>query len=259
MSADTSNDTLRVLIITEDDPIYVIKFFEVFFRDYPRDAFDIVAVTVEKAFHETLRKTIRRMWKFYGPVDFVKMGFRYVFTKLGGKSIARLAGQHGLTLLPCESVNKPDYIEQVRKLNVDVIMSVAAPEIFRKDILNAANIGCINIHSGRLPKYRGMMPTFWQLLEGEDKATVTIHEMVEKLDAGDVIGTVEFDLRPRDVLDRVIVGTKQAGATLMIDVLHALKNDTVRTVPLNMDESSYFKFPKPDDVKQFRAKGHRLL
>ena len=57
----------------------------------------------------------------------------------------------------------------------------------------------LNIHSGRLPKYRGMMPTFWQLLAGEREATITVHEMVPRLDAGAVLGKVEFPLRERTV------------------------------------------------------------
>jgi methionyl-tRNA formyltransferase len=136
---------------------------------------------------------------------------------------------------------------------------VAAPEIFRKEILRTPRLGCINIHSGRLPVYRGMMPTFWQMLRGEPAITVTVHEMAEKLDAGSILGTVTIPIEARDSLDRVITITKQEGARLVIDVLEKLRRGQASGVPVNMSEASYFSFPKREHVREFQKRGHRLL
>lgn len=252
-------EKLRVAIVTEDDPLYVIRFFEVFFAEYPRDEFEIVAVTVQHAFNEPLPKTARRILRFYGPAGFVRLGMRFVATKLSRRRIARLADEAGLPLLPTGSANDPAFVEQVAALRPHVVMSVAAPEIFRKPIIDAARVGCVNIHSGRLPKYRGMMPNFWQLLHGEKAATVTVHELVEKLDAGAVLGTLEVPIRERDTLDRIIVETKRQGARLMIDVLRRAAAGTLDPMPLDMSEAGYFSFPKPEDVRALRRRGHRLL
>ncbi len=250
---------LRLLFVTEDDPLYVIRFFEVFFEEFPRDQIEIVGVSVQEAFHEPIWKTARRMLRFYGPIDFVRLCLRYVGVKLRGDSIARLAAAKGLPLVPCGSVNDPEYIERVRAIGPDVVASVAAPEIFRKGILGVPALGCINIHSGRLPIYRGMMPNFWQLLHGEKHAVVTVHEMVEKLDAGGILGTLEWPLEARDSLDRVITGTKQDGARLMLDVLLKMKRGEAVATPLDMTDKKYFSFPRPADVKAFRRRGHRML
>jgi methionyl-tRNA formyltransferase len=254
-----SGKKLRVLLVTEADPLYVIRFFEVFFEKYPRDEFELCAITVAKAFHESMWKTARRMWRFYGPVDFFRLCARFALVKLRGESIEKLAAKHNVRSLPTASVNDPAYIEQVKALRPDVIVSVAAPEIFRKEILGAARLRCVNIHSGRLPKYRGMMPNFWQMLHGEPHATVTVHEMVPKLDAGDVLGTLDFPLDERDSLDRVITETKRAGATLMIEVLRQLAAGAARPQPLDMSQAGYFRFPTSGDVKAFRRRGHRML
>lgn len=250
---------LRVLLVTEDDPLYVIRFFEAFFEQYPRDEFEVVGITVAKAFHEPLLKTMRRMWRFYGPVDFMRLCARFAMVKLRGRSIETLAIRNGVQPLPASSVNDPAYVDRVKLLGPDVIVSVAAPEIFRRDILGAARLRCLNIHSGRLPKYRGMMPNFWQMLHGESHAVVTVHEMVPKLDAGDVLGTLEFQIQQRDSLHRVITETKRAGAALMIQVLRQLADGSARAQPLDMSQAGYFKFPTPADVKAFRRRGHRLL
>ena len=254
-----SSERLRVLFVTEDDPLYVIRFFEVFFAEFPRDRFEIVGVTVQDAFHEPITKTARRMWRFYGPVDFTRMGARFALTKIARTSIARLAEQYGFGLLPTQSVNDADYIEQVKSLHPDVIVSVAAPEIFRKNILAAAPNGCINIHSGRLPKYRGMMPNFWQMLNGEEHATITVHEMAAKLDAGRVLATQDYPIKTNDSLDRVITETKRAGARLMIDVLQNMQDDALQPQEVDMADADYFSFPTPDDVRAFRRSGHRML
>jgi methionyl-tRNA formyltransferase len=255
-----TNQKLRVLVVTTDDPLYVVKFFEVFLAEYPRERLDLIGITISEAFHEPIWKTAQRMLSFYGPVDFVRLCFRYAGVKLRKHNIGKLAREAGVPLVETGSVNDERYIEKVKtELMPDVIVSVAAPEIFKKGILGAARERCINIHCGRLPIYRGMMPNFWQLLHGEKTARLTVHEMVEKLDAGGIIQTREFDLRERDSLDRVITGSKQESARLMIEVLERFADGPIETEPLDMTGKKYFGFPKPADVKQFRKRGHSML
>ena len=250
---------LRVLVVTEDDPLYVARFFEVFIDEYPPDEIEVCAITVDRAFHESLWRTARRIMRMYGPVDFVRLGLRFARHKLLGTGIDTRARRAGIPILPTTSVNDEAYIDRVKALAPDVIVSVAAPEIFRRGILAAAPKGCVNIHSGRLPKYRGMMPNFWQMLHGEPAATITVHEMAEKLDAGAVLATRAVPIRPRDSLDRVVKETKRQGARLMIDVLRRIRAGAVTPEPLDMSEAKYFSFPGRDDARAFRKRGHRLL
>ena len=250
---------LRVLCITEDDPLYVIRLFEVFFREYPRDVIEVCGITIDRPFHEPPWKTLRRMNGLYGPLGVARIAARFLGAKLRRRSIARLAAEYGIAMYPAQSVNAPEYLQQVRELAPDVILSVAAPEIFRKGILAIPRLGCINIHSGRLPVYRGMMPTFWQMMRGETAVTVTVHEMAEKLDAGGVLATSTIPIAPQDSLDRVITVTKQEGARLLIQVLEKLRLNQASAAPVDMSEASYFSFPKREHVREFRKRGHRLL
>ena len=250
---------LRVLFITEDDPLYVIRFFEVFFREYPAELIEVCGITIDRPFHEPPWKTLRRMNGLYGPLGVVRIALRFLRAKLSGRSIAKLAGERGVPVYPTDSVNAAEYLERVRRLSPDVIVSVAAPEIFRKGILSIPRLRCINIHSGRLPVYRGMMPTFWQMMRGESAITVTVHEMAEKLDAGGVLGTATVPIQPEDSLDRLITVTKQEGARLLIDVLKRIRLDQAVAAPVDMNGASYFSFPKREHVLEFRKRGHRLL
>jgi methionyl-tRNA formyltransferase len=254
-----NEDKLRVLFVTEDDPLYVIQFFRVFFAEYPKDKLDIIGTTVVDAFHEPIWKTAWRMLRFYGLIDFIRLSLRFVGVKLKGESIANLAKKSGLEVVPSNSVNSKEYIQTAEGLVPDVIVSVAAPEIFREGILGVPRIKCINIHSGRLPVYRGMMPNFWQLLHGESHATITVHEMAKKLDAGGIIKTKDFPLKDHDSLDRVIIGTKQEGARLMIEVLCDIQSGKLDATPLDMSNASYFSFPQPKDVRALRKRRHKML
>jgi methionyl-tRNA formyltransferase len=258
----TAPSKLRVFVITENDPLYVIRFFDVFFAEYPRDQIELVAISISRAFHEPIWKTARRIHQFYGTWDFLRLLIRWLWSRLSGRSIASLARKHGIPMVDVASVNAPSFLHEIQWRNVDLVVSVAAPEVFKAPLLNLPRMGCINIHSGRLPQYRGMMPTFWQLLSGEPTATVTIHEMAEKLDAGGIIATLEFPLSTCDSLDRVIVGTKEAGARLMIETLRKYdvrSGSRPSSRRFDVAEGSYFRFPDAASVRAYRARGHRLI
>jgi methionyl-tRNA formyltransferase len=252
-------DRLRILFVTEDDPLYVIRFFEVFLAEYPTQSMEICGITIDRPWHEPIWKTLRRLTGLYGVAGVARLGTRFLRARLSGRSIARLAERRGIPMVPTTSVNSPAYVGEVQRLAPDVVVSVAAPEIFRADILRVPRLGCINIHSGRLPVYRGMMPTFWQMMHGEAEVTVTVHEMAERLDAGAVLGTATVPVMPHDSLDRVITVSKQAGARLLIQVLDQIRLGTTSRTPLDMAGASYFSFPGEQHVREFVKRGYRLL
>ncbi|SFI52340.1 methionyl-tRNA formyltransferase [Albimonas pacifica] len=250
---------LRVLVVTEDDPLYVIEFFRVFFDALPPRTAQVIGITVDRAFHEPILRTLRRMLRFYGPWDTLRLGLRWLRARLTGDTIAGLARARGVAQIETPSVNDPAYLARLRAMRPDLILSVAGPEIFSAELLSIPRLGCINVHTGRLPEYRGMLPSFWQLLRGEREATITVHRMVEALDAGEVLATAEFALHRRDSLDRVIRGTKRVGARLMVEVLERLREGRLEGRPLDMTRARYFRFPQAEDVGAFRSRGHRLL
>jgi methionyl-tRNA formyltransferase len=250
---------LRVQLITEDDPLYVIRFFDVFFEEHSQDEFDVVGITIARPFRESRRATAARMLRFYGRRDFVRLLGRFAGAKLRRRSIARLADAAGIPVLPTQSVNDAAYVARLDAAAPDVIVSVAAPEIFGDALLSVPRLAAINVHSGRLPEYRGMMPTFWQMLHGERAVTVTVHEMAPEIDAGRVLATAECPVRERDTLDRLMKEAKVVGARLVIQTLRELVAGTASPRGIDVAEGAYRSFPKPSDVERFRALGHSLL
>jgi methionyl-tRNA formyltransferase len=250
---------LKIFFVTEDDPLYVSHFFRVFLEEYPRDRIDITGITVMRAFNEPIWKTGKRLVRSYGALDSLRLGTCYAWAKSTGRGISRMARRVGTGGPHTTSVNRPDYIRELQALDLDLIVSVAAPEIFRLELLRTPRLGCLNVHSGRIPRYRGMMPCFWQVLHGEDAITITIHRMTERLDAGDVLRTRSVPVRDRDSLHRILIDTKRASARLLIEVIEALSAGRMEASRPDESETGYFSFPGRKDVQAFRRCGFRIL
>jgi methionyl-tRNA formyltransferase len=215
-------------------------------------------------------KLARQMYDFYGPVNFTKMGTKYAFRKMlvhlpnafrknGGFNLAQLCGNYEIPVIYESKINSTDFLTRVKGMNIDLIISVAAPVIFKKDIIQLPKYGCINIHHAKLPKYRGMMPNFWQMYNNEKSVGMTVHEINPKIDAGRIILQRAVDIDPGETLDALIKRTKRIGAHLMIEVIEMIKSGKVKYVDNRADEGTYFSFPAREDVREFKRRGKRLI
>ena len=101
---------LRVLFVTEDDPIYVIRFFDIFFAECPREALEICGITIDRAFHEEIWKTLGACMAFMARGGLVR-GCASLMPELRGRSY--LARQIGGSTPSARSVNQPEYIDLV--------------------------------------------------------------------------------------------------------------------------------------------------
>jgi methionyl-tRNA formyltransferase len=260
----------RFIFVTQDDPFYVRCFFAEFFGIYP-DIEEIQAVVIQSPFgKKSTWGLARQMYKFYGPVDFLRMGMRYAKVKTLNKiatsnsgaewlNLKRLCQAHSIKVILQDNIHQPDFLEMIRGLNLDLIVSVAAPSIFRSELIDIPRLGCINIHHAPLPRYRGMMPNFWQLYHGEDSVGITIHNINPKIDEGKIILQKQIPVKPDESLDALIKRTKRLGAQYMIEAIDLVRNGKAEYKENRPEEGFYFSFPTRDDVRKFRAMGHRLL
>jgi methionyl-tRNA formyltransferase len=261
MAGEESNRVkpLRVVIITEEDPFYVYEFFDAFVKDarLPQTA-EIVKVLIQHAFREPKWKLARRMLGFWGLTGFVRLCWQYAWMRLTGRSCRAVLEKAGMVCVDAPNVNDPACVAALKELDLDVILSVAAPQIFKEPLLNVPKWGCINSHSGPLPRYRGMMPTFWQMFLGEKRIGVTVHTMAKDIDGGEILQQEFTDLCPGESLHEVIVRTKQMAARMVRDTLESIRDGRVERRPMDMTQASYFSFPKPEDTRKFRTSGLRL-
>jgi methionyl-tRNA formyltransferase len=262
--------SFNILFITQDDPFYVRCFFDKFFRIYP-DFKEIGAVVVQSPMGKKSTWTlVKQMYAFYGLIDFSRMGWRYVqvktkniLSKFYQKSkwfdLSQLCRAHGIEVIYQNDIHKPEFLDELRRKSLDLIISVAAPTIFKQELIDIPRLGCINIHHAPLPKYRGMMPNFWQLYYGEKTVGITIHKINAEIDEGEILLQRQVLINPGESLDALIRRTKRLGAHYMLEAIEMIRNGKVKYKENRPEEGSYFLFPKREDVRKFRGMGYRLL
>jgi methionyl-tRNA formyltransferase len=119
--------------------------------------------------------------------------------------------------------------------------------------------GCINVHGGPLPKYRGRLPSFWALLNGERETGVTVHFMNEELDDGPIILQRRVSIVPGETQHSLILKTKRVGTELLLEALDRLEKGSVETLPNDRSQATYNTFPTPEDGRKFRRLGLRFV
>lgn len=260
----------NILMITQEDPFYVRLFFEEFFKNY-RDLNDIKGVVIAPTMgKKSFKKLLKQMYDFYGPADFLRMGLRYAYYKACAKasrsipmkrfySIDQLCRSYKVPVIHCGNINSDAFLSEIKKLDLDLIVSVAAPQIFKEKLIGLPGKGCINIHNSKLPRYRGMLPNFWQMYHGEKTVGTTVHRINSGLDDGEILLQKETEVLPGESLDSLIRRTKRFGSTLIIEAIDGIKAGSLKPRPNSKEEATYFTFPTKKDAAEFKKRGNRLL
>jgi methionyl-tRNA formyltransferase len=254
---------VRVVIVTQDDPFYVPHFFRSFFEAIPPEV-SIDSVFLLDPFAESRLSLARRLFDLYGPVGFLRRAIEYLIRKgltqlsLADYSVKAIARENQVPIRHCDSVNTEHFVDFLHQQKVDIVLSVSAPEIFDSEVLDAPQWGCLNVHTAKLPRYRGMLPTFWALYHGEDEIGVTVHTMAESIDRGEAVRQTAFKVEADETLDDVIIKGKKAGGRLAAAALEDVVGGSVTTTPLE-GEGSYFSFPTRANRREFQRRGGKLL
>ena len=135
---------------------------------------------------------------------------------------------HGLTVYQPRKVREDSFLEELKKINPDVIVVVAFGQIIPRTILELPKFGCINVHASLLPKYRGAAPIQWAVIDGEEVSGVTIMRMDAGLDTGDMLSKVEVPLAEDETGGSLFDKLSEAGARQLVQTLDRLEDGTVQ-------------------------------
>lgn len=133
---------------------------------------------------------------------------------------------HGLTVYQPERIRRAEAVEEIRRMDPEIIVVVAFGQIIPKEILDMAPYGCINVHASLLPDYRGAAPIQWAVLNGEAESGVTIMRMDQGLDTGDMISKVVVPLEEKETSDSLFDKLSAAGAKLLVETLPSIAAGT---------------------------------
>lgn len=264
---------MNIVFFTMEDPFYVKVFFDEFLKCY-KSLDEIKAITISRPMNKpSAIKLARQMYNLYGIYDFCRMGSRYAYIKMMGRksvmkvgngilpktyTLKQLANAYGIKVIERSDLNSKDFLQLIKRYDADLFISVASPVIFKEGLIKIPKLDCINIHNAPLPKYRGMLPNFWQLYNREKRTGITIHKISKGIDTGDIILQRYVPLGPDETLNDIIIKTKKKGAGFMIEVIEDFHKVDVHYKKME-GAGSYFSFPTRKDVIELKKRGRRLL
>lgn len=145
----------------------------------------------------------------------------------------------GLEVFQPENINDEESIEAIKNLKPDFIVVVAYGQILKKEILDIPKYSCINVHASLLPKYRGAAPIHWSIVNGEKETGVTIMEMEEGLDTGDMILWKSIPIERDDDASIIHDELSELGGSLIIDALEGIRDGKLSKTKQDDSLSSY--------------------
>jgi methionyl-tRNA formyltransferase len=266
MATNEKAVAMKIEFLTQDDPLYILPFFEEFFRYYGEE-FKILQISLSRAMGKRPRlQLMRELFNLYGVSGSVRIAGRLLRARLldriprrrgAGRydTLYQLCRSYGLPCARIGSPNAPEFIEGARLRCADVIVSVACPYILKEALIELPLRGCVNIHHAPLPRYKGMMPTFWQMYNAEGRVGVTVHYMVPKVDQGAALLQEFLPIESGESLDQLIRRSKRHGAHCMARVLRQIAQGTQQVLLPSAEDGSYFTFPTLEQIRAFRRRG----
>lgn len=162
-------------------------------------------------------------------------------------SVARLGAELDLPVYAPEDVNHPLWVDRIRALQPDVIFSFYYRHMLSDEILSLAPQGGFNLHGSLLPRYRGRAPVNWALVNGETETGATLHKMVKRPDAGDIVGQQKVTIADSDTALTLHKKVLEAAQIVLKEQLPKLKNGTATFTKQDESQASYFGRRTPAD------------
>ena len=256
---------MRVYVLTQEDAFYIPRLLDQLLTAR-RDVIGLGVVPGElRAGHA------RRYLAWMGPRAFTlqlanlarhrALAVAGRLLRLGRSySVGAAARRHHVPLERVPAVNAPAFVASLRTRAVDLLVSIACPQILRREILGVPPKGAINLHGALLPDYRGLLPGFWVLANGESHTGATVHYMTERVDQGAVILQERVPIRADDTVHTLVQRTKvEVGGRLLIRALELLERGTAEPHAMDPAAGRSFRYPDAAAVERFRARGRRFI
>ncbi len=153
------------------------------------------------------------------------------------------------------NVNSQEAIFDFQEFAPDLILSIRFGQIFKSDLINIPRFGVLNLHSGKLPDYRGVMASFWGILNGEKKLGATLHYILDDtIDTGDVVGFAESKINWDQSLVLNINQIYHNSYALIVEALKKIEAGEKLEKLKQVGVGNYFTYPKENDVTEFLKK-----
>lgn len=154
-------------------------------------------------------------------------------------AVKEFALEKGIEVFQPVRVKRPEAVARLASYGADIFVVAAFGQILSGEILKMPRFGCVNIHASLLPRYRGAAPIQWAILNGEKVTGVTIMQMDEGIDTGDMLFKKEVPIMPDDTSASLHDKLARAGAELIVPALEAIEKGQVAPEAQKEEESCY--------------------
>ncbi|MDC3416443.1 methionyl-tRNA formyltransferase [Aquibacillus salsiterrae] len=159
------------------------------------------------------------------------------------------AKKHGIPVFQPEKINEEEAYTQVLNYKPDIIITAAFGQILPKALLEAPELGCINVHASLLPELRGGAPIHYAIMQGKKETGITIMYMVEKLDAGDIISQDKITIEEDDHVGSLHEKLAKVGSNLLSKTLPNIFNKQITPLKQNEELATYASNIKREQEK----------
>ncbi len=166
-------------------------------------------------------------------------------------SVARLCVEHNLPVYAPSDVNHPLWFDRIQKINPDFIFSFYYRNLLSEPILAIPKQGAFNLHGSLLPRFRGRAPANWVLVHGETETGVTLHKMVKRPDAGDIVAQQSVAIGESDTALTLNRKLRDSASQLLNDILPLMKTGDFTLQPQSEAAATYFGRRTPADGEIF--------
>jgi methionyl-tRNA formyltransferase len=180
--------------------------------------------------------------------------------KIWFKSVAELARRHRIPVHTPDNVNAPEWIARLRAMQPEIIFSFYYRHLIGQEILDIPRLGAFNMHGSLLPQYRGRAPINWAVLNGETQTGATLHYMVKRPDAGDIVDQEAVAIGPRETAQDVFIKVTAAARKTLERNIDAIKQGSPPRRPQDESQASYYGGRRADDGRiDWRADAGRIF
>lgn len=260
---------MRIIIVTQDERLYLPRGIARVVGAFPDQVVAIVTAPPLST-HGGPVKGLWRHVRLFGVRGTAILSSRVAraWLRAKGRQPGRDGPFHSIGqvarafAIPCHQVDQlkgPDLQAILDQHAPELLVSISCPQIIGKAVRDRLPLGSINVHGAPLPRYRGLMPAFWVLRNGETETAVTVHELAARLDDGDILAQRRVPIAGDETWDSLVRRTKEEGTELLIATIRAIGDGTVTRRPNPDSEATYFSFPTAEDRRAFLAAGRRFF
>ena len=253
---------MRLLLLTQNESLMLAPAVNLFVRRLPLHVDVVGAVVFEaspfgkkKSFIQKVVATV----KIFGLEFFFRYGLAIAWNELSGRDVKQILAVHEIPIIEItSSVNFEESLSILRSLDADLFISIAGNQIFKTPLLEIPRLGTLNLHTSLLPKYRGLMPSFWVLKNKEKQTGVSVFFVDEGIDSGPILVQKKINIENMSQWELIRI-TKFLGMEAIIEGIELVQSGDYELIPNNEEDSTYYSFPTRQDVIEFKKGGNRFF